>query len=689
MVRRLLIASLLLGGVVLGTPARAVVPPDSTFFSTTFVEEYPTATSGSYGDLWPSCWSDDDALYSANGDGRGFGSTFGDIVVNRITGGPQPNTLAGTALAREGQVGSIWAGPGYTRKPTGMLCVDGTLYLAVQDLATNFDSAPNATIARSTDHGTTWSWNASSPMFDSGLFTTIMFLDYGRDGAANPTPSYVYAYGMDYNWRDSFSNVVPDPTKLYLARIPKTSIQNKSTWEWSTGPGSWSAPGAIGARVPVLEDDTRRYPSIYSNNVRNLSTISQGGVTYIAGLNRYIYTSWTEYTFEFYEAPNPWGPWRRFMSRDFGGYPWTAQKSGGYATVIPSKFVSADGGSMWLQSNVCGCGGGGIENYSFGLRRMVLTPYVPSTASNARSDTVNLARSTAGIRPFLKVAHFGNPGYLNDGVLNVSEDDWNDENKSSTHWGYTWPREYNMNRVVYRTGQMFSDGGWFSGALRVQVRRNGTWQDVSGQTVTPGYPYGASAGPYNAYSIRFNDTVGDGVRILGTPGGSRTFTSISELEVYYATGAATANPVGDPGFESQASSAIASPWAGEGGDAKGIDRGLGFSHSGANNAWIRPSNTGSTGWNAVKQTVSVQPNTSYVLRGWIQTSGNADGYFGVRHGTSANLLAETHFSPQTSYTQLSVPFNSGANTQVTLFAGYWAPGSDSWIRLDDVEISPG
>jgi hypothetical protein len=42
-----------------------------------------------------------------------------------------------------------------------------------------------------------------------------------------------------------------------------------------------------------------------------------------------------------------------------------------------------------------------------------------------------------------------------------------------------------------------------------------------------------------------------------------------------------------------------------------------------------------------------------VLRGWVQTSGKD---------------------------QL------GSDTQVTIFGGYWAPGSDSWIRLDDVVV---
>jgi hypothetical protein len=53
-----------------------------------------------------------------------------------------------------------------------MICVDGVLYLAVQDLALDFDDAPAATICRSDDKGRTWTWDKSAPMFGDYVFTT-------------------------------------------------------------------------------------------------------------------------------------------------------------------------------------------------------------------------------------------------------------------------------------------------------------------------------------------------------------------------------------------------------------------------------------------------------------------------------------------------------------------------------------
>lgn len=53
------------------------LPPDTPFFATATIEDRATVSTQSDGDLWPSCWSDDDALYTANGDGDAFGGTDG------------------------------------------------------------------------------------------------------------------------------------------------------------------------------------------------------------------------------------------------------------------------------------------------------------------------------------------------------------------------------------------------------------------------------------------------------------------------------------------------------------------------------------------------------------------------------------------------------------------------------------
>ncbi len=543
------------------SPVDAVEPGElpqegSRFFTTAFVEYAGTlAAPGSDGDLWANCWADDDHVYAANGDGRGFSDQpFKDVVVNRISGTPETG-LTGVKLAESDQVANVWADPTqYNRKPTGMVCAGGVLYLAVQDLRfaePAFDDAPNASISRSDDHGLTWH-KTSRPMFTDHRFTTIFFADFGRDSgnaehALGPRDSsYVYAYGMDWNWRASNSGAVPDPVDLYLARVPSDAVQDRARWEFFTGPDRRGKPtwsDAIEAKTPVLHDSLRRYPDPRPGLGGRLTVVSQGGVLYNRALNRYLYTSWTDPSFEFYEAPRPWGPWKRFLYHNAGLTPWyrsndTAHtpKNGGYATTLPSKYVSADGRDLWLQSNWWNPPVPTPEdNYNFNLRKVRLTPYRATPPVHPAGPAVNLARSGADVTPIEASAHFANWRYYNDGNRVLSEDSFDGTNKNIDYWGYTFSRAYRISRLEYTTGIMAPDGGWFSayaGGLRVQVRQRFTWTDVADLRVTPDYPHDRQAGPNHTYSLRFTPTWGDGVRIIGQPGGAAHFTSIAELGVY-------------------------------------------------------------------------------------------------------------------------------------------------------------
>ncbi|MBV8933550.1 MAG: hypothetical protein JO285_13485, partial [Kutzneria sp.] len=287
-----------------GRSPRTLVEPSSQFFATADMPYSATVNTASDGDLWASCWADDGALYAANGDGRGFSANqadFADIVVNKITGSPLAG-LTGVRLSAGDQVGKTWTAGNYNRKPTGMVAVDGNgdgrdeLYLAVQDLCTGpgaaaFNDAPAASVSVSTDYGRTWRTTAG-PMFPNHVFTTIFFLDFGQSNrnAAVLGPdgaNYVYAYGLDNNWRDSYSNTVADPQNLYLARVPKGSIQNRPSWQFFTGTDGSGAPtwnSDISRRVAVLHDERREYPGTVTSD--GASVLSQGGVVYNAPLRR-------------------------------------------------------------------------------------------------------------------------------------------------------------------------------------------------------------------------------------------------------------------------------------------------------------------------------------------------------------------------------------------------------------------
>lgn len=542
----LLLLSACVGGEEPQDPEGKAVPEESRFFSTVQVEPFSTYSTLSDGDLWPVAWSDDDVLYTANGDGIGFGYVTGgewaDVVVSKMTGSPWDKNLDGERLVAGDGVGKVWSNPDlYNRKPTGMVSVDGDLYLAVQDLNRDdsngdiFNEVPAASIYKSTDKGKTWTAGPDAPMFKDHTFTTVMFLDYGKDGANNAFDDYVYAYGMDYNWRDSFNDKVTDPTKLYLARMPKDKIQDVSAWQFYAGSlkgkAKWSKKGDIASRKPVLQDDRRIYTDRLTEGLGNMSVVSQGSIVYNKPLDRYLYTSWTEFTFEFYEAPKPWGPWKKFYTADFGDYPWTEGNNGGYATVIPSKFISEDGREMWLNSNTFM---GGVKNYNFSLRKMKVTPYLKTKPKNEKSgDNLALPAYDPDVAPVSRTMGNGGLARLNDGQRGDPLDSINGERKPEDWWGYAWPRAYRMNKVAYAAGASDKEaGGWFEN-VRVQVRQNFEWVDVEEAVATPAYPSNEKADG-QTYTFSFKDTWGDGVRIIGKPGGSQSYTSIDELEVYYS-----------------------------------------------------------------------------------------------------------------------------------------------------------
>jgi hypothetical protein len=516
----------------------SISPPTTWFgapaFSTVELDDGTSLPQIGHGDLWPSCWGDDDALYVAAGDGRGFGLFTQDIIVGVVEGMPGQENYRGRQLAGSNAVSDVWSGYEYNRKPTGMLCLEGDLYLAVQDLRREtFSDAPAATIVRSSDKGRTWTWDRSTPMFDDHVWTTIMFLDYGKDSEHAPS-DFIYAYGLDDNW--AFSDLGPGPTRLYLARVPREHVQTRARWEFFGGIGPTGQPiwsEDIGRRMPVLED-TRRLLSMPLDpklRFQNMTAINQGGVVYNAPLGRYLFSTWTEYTFELYEAPNPWGPFRLFHSKDFGVWPWDDARNGGYGTTIPSKYISEDGKHMLVQANSWS-DITGKDNYSFSLRALHVEPYRASWIDNPRGP-MNLATLEQGTVRVVRAARNARAQVMNDDDLTgADEDSHNGEQKNHDYWGYTWPSAHYVNTLRYTTGAQHTDGGYFD-KLGVQARIGTSWIDIAVKDVEPEYPGTAETPAFATYTLRFSTVLTDGIRIHGRPGGSEHYTTIAELSVHH------------------------------------------------------------------------------------------------------------------------------------------------------------
>jgi hypothetical protein len=194
-------------------------------------------------------------------------------------------------------------------------------------------------------------------MFSGGDFTTLFFLDFGKAGG-NAFDDNVYVYGLDDSWGGQ--------ANLYLARVPKTSVQDRSQWTFyagiSGGAVAWTP--YIAQKLPVLTDTT-----IFGG------IMSQGSVVYNPYFQRYLYATWQGgdgccNIHRLYEAPAPWGPWTMIMSNFFPP-PFTETYHGGYGTTTPSKWISANGRVMMLQSNYWETL---PKAYDISLRRVTLTP---------------------------------------------------------------------------------------------------------------------------------------------------------------------------------------------------------------------------------------------------------------------------------------------------------------------------
>ncbi len=127
----------------------------------------------------------------------------------------------------------------------------------------------------------------------------------------------------------------------------------------------------------------------------------------------------------------------------------------------------------------------------------------------------------------------------------------------------------------------------------------------------------------------------------------------------------------------------------------GLDYDRGLEHSGRGNAWIRST----SGWNSINNSANVEPNRECRVAAWLRTSDTlTDGYMSVRSlnsdGSFGDVINEIKLvgagspNPQNrDYNLYTVDFNSGSSQKILLYFGLWGNGNDSWIQVDDVEVS--
>jgi hypothetical protein len=308
-------------------PVTAPYPPSPVIRDIAWAPKETIIRKAHDSDNWPLAWADDDALYTAYGDGSGFEPFVPEkfsLGFAKVTGTPSAFTGENLRSASLEQRGGGQRG----RKASGLLCVDAVLYLWARN-------ATNSQLAWSEDHGATWRW---ADWRFTNSFGCPTFLNFGRN-YAGARDSFVYIFSLD---SDSAYAVV---NRLVLARVPQTKIRERGAYEFFTG--------RDGDQAAWSPDIARRGAAFSASGL-----CYRASVSYSAALKRYLLVQPiptaasrdrsekidTRFTggLGIYDAPAPWGPWTTaFFTNQWDVGP-------GDSASFPTKWMSADGKTLYL-----------------------------------------------------------------------------------------------------------------------------------------------------------------------------------------------------------------------------------------------------------------------------------------------------------------------------------------------------
>jgi CubicO group peptidase (beta-lactamase class C family) len=299
--------------------AKAPYPPSPVIKAIHWAPRESIVRQAIGSDTWPLTWADDDAQYTAFGDGRGFDPPtpeklslgFAKIV------GPADGFSGVNIRSSTGE--RTGDGP-RGEKASGLLMIKGVLYVWIRN-------AGNARLGWSTDHAKSWSW---SPWRFETSFGCPTFLNFGKNDEPN-RDAFAYVYSSDVD------SAYESADRMVLARLPRDRIRERDAYEFL------EALGVDG--TPRWTSDIARRGAVF----QHAGKCYRSTVSYNAGLKRYL---WCQTLpggdarfrggFGIYDAPEPWGPWTTvFFTEDWDVGP-------GETCGFPTKWMSADGKTLAL-----------------------------------------------------------------------------------------------------------------------------------------------------------------------------------------------------------------------------------------------------------------------------------------------------------------------------------------------------
>ena len=296
-------------------------PPSKRITGITWAAKSSILRKAAGSDNWPCTWGDDDALYTAYGDGWGFEPRVKNklsLGLAKVTG--EADRFEGVNI--RSATGEAIGDGARGKKASGMLMVDGVLHMWVRNAAKGEQSQ----LASSADHGKTWTWAD----WTWGQLGYCTFINFGRN-YAGARDGYVYIVSHDN------PSAYQPADRFVLLRVPKARIAEQAAYEFfagldAAGQPTWSKRFAD--RAGVFE---------------HKGLCMRSGLTYNAALKRYL---WVQILpvgqprfsggFGVYEAPEPWGPWSTvYFTRQWDVGP-------GESASFPPRWISADGKTVHM-----------------------------------------------------------------------------------------------------------------------------------------------------------------------------------------------------------------------------------------------------------------------------------------------------------------------------------------------------
>jgi len=320
----------------------------------------PHRFPGTHSDMHWETWASDDAIYCIDGDGRYFNSPSYFASLIKVTGTPPDHKIELVTQFRQYPIREATRGRKLRRYLCSPLSVDSTLYACLYDYDWNLpglnpDDANDRTIIDayskhagiagiivSNDMGKNWR-NIPGPNdhpFFGQRYANLHFVNFGPGYTDVPQElgDYVYGISNDKNWESG--------DNLFLARVPRNKMLDRSAWEFFAGQKEgrplWSKneddsqpvftdPGHVGHSCMSFNKPLGRYLlAVFSDTCPHRENASLEEVL----------ANWDATTeLQIYEGEKPWGPWFLVYNEN----PWEGPQHAPYLPHLPTKWFSKDG----------------------------------------------------------------------------------------------------------------------------------------------------------------------------------------------------------------------------------------------------------------------------------------------------------------------------------------------------------